>query len=86
MFGHAAPREVLATWARADAALTHPHSVCQDASAVYAVAIAHAIGTGAKASVKNAISSLGSNLIVVIPGSAQQGGVRTGAGGAGTLS
>ena len=53
---------------------------------VAAVVVTVAIGTGAKTSVRNAISALGSNLIVVIPGSAQQGGVRTGAGGAGTLT
>ena len=33
--------------ARADARLTHPHPVCQDASAVFTVAIAHAIRYGA---------------------------------------
>lgn len=46
IFGHAAPAETLAEWARADARLTHPHRVCQDASAVFAVTIAHAITTG----------------------------------------
>ena len=33
-------------WARADALLTHPNSVCQDANAVFASAIAFAIRTG----------------------------------------
>jgi ADP-ribosylglycohydrolase/fructose-1,6-bisphosphatase/inositol monophosphatase family enzyme len=32
--------------ARLDAALTHPHPVCQDASALFAVTLAHAIRTG----------------------------------------
>jgi ADP-ribosylglycohydrolase len=32
-----------------DARLTHPHPVCQDASAAFVVAIAHAIGQGADA-------------------------------------
>jgi ADP-ribosyl-[dinitrogen reductase] hydrolase len=38
IFGHAAAPNVLASWARADAALTHPHRVCGDAetpSAIY---------------------------------------------------
>jgi ADP-ribosylglycohydrolase len=33
-------------WAQQDAALTHPHPVCRQASALFAVAIAHAISTG----------------------------------------
>jgi ADP-ribosyl-[dinitrogen reductase] hydrolase len=33
--------------ARADARLTHPHPVCQECSAIYVVAIAHAVATGA---------------------------------------
>jgi ADP-ribosylglycohydrolase/fructose-1,6-bisphosphatase/inositol monophosphatase family enzyme len=47
IWGHALPAEELAGHARADASLTHPHPVCQDASAVYVVAVAHAIATGA---------------------------------------
>ena len=43
IFGSAAPREQLVSWARADAQLTHPHPVCQDASAAYVVALATAI-------------------------------------------
>lgn len=46
VFGHAASPAQVAAWARADATLTHPHEVCVDANAVYAVAIAHAIRTG----------------------------------------
>jgi ADP-ribosyl-[dinitrogen reductase] hydrolase len=33
-------------WAQQDAGLTHPHPVCLHASALFAMAIAHAIGTG----------------------------------------
>ncbi len=47
IFGHAANPEQLAQWAREDAQLTHPHPVCQDASAVFVVAIQHALTTGA---------------------------------------
>jgi ADP-ribosyl-[dinitrogen reductase] hydrolase len=36
----------VAAAARQDAQLTHPHPVCQDASAVFAVAVASAIGAG----------------------------------------
>jgi ADP-ribosylglycohydrolase len=43
------PAEV-AEAARADARLTHPHPVCQDASAVFVVAIAHAIRAGGEPS------------------------------------
>jgi ADP-ribosylglycohydrolase len=39
------PAEVAAA-ARLDAQLTHPHPVCQDASALFAVTVAAAIGTG----------------------------------------
>ena len=38
--------EDLAADARDDASLTHPHPVCQDANAVYAVALACALDTG----------------------------------------
>jgi ADP-ribosylglycohydrolase len=36
----------VATWAERDAAITHPHLVCRQANALYAMAIAHAIKTG----------------------------------------
>ena len=39
------PRQV-ALWAREDAALTHPHAVCCDASALFAAAIAVAVAEG----------------------------------------
>ncbi len=53
---------------------------------VAAVIITVAIGAGARVSVQQSIASLGSNLIVVQPGSVTQGGVRTGFGGASTLT
>ena len=43
IWGHALPPGQLAEHARADARLTHPHQVCQDASAVFAVSLAQAI-------------------------------------------
>ncbi len=36
----------VARWAKEDAALTHPHPVCAQANALYAMAIAHAVRTG----------------------------------------
>ncbi len=39
----------VAEWAREDASLTHPHPVCQQANALFAMAISHAIRTGAEA-------------------------------------
>lgn len=49
---------------------------------VAAVIVTVAIGAGARASVQNQINSLGSNLIIVLPGSVTQSGARTGSGGA----
>ena len=43
------PEAALCAAARADAALTHPHPVCQDANALFALTIAFAIRTGASA-------------------------------------
>jgi ADP-ribosyl-[dinitrogen reductase] hydrolase len=43
IFGHALPGAVLADHARADARLTHPHPLCQDASALLALCIARAV-------------------------------------------
>jgi ADP-ribosyl-[dinitrogen reductase] hydrolase len=40
------PAGRVAAHARADAELTHPHPVCREAAAVYAVALARAIGAG----------------------------------------
>jgi putative ABC transport system permease protein len=53
---------------------------------VAAVIVTVAIGTGAKASVANAINGLGSNLVMVIPGSVSTTGAKTGNGGASTLT
>lgn len=46
VFGASRSSEEVAAWARKDAALTHPHPVCQQANALFAMAIAHAIRTG----------------------------------------
>lgn len=43
------PLSQVADWARQDAALIHPHPVCQEANALYIMAIAYAIATGADA-------------------------------------
>jgi putative ABC transport system permease protein len=53
---------------------------------VGAVIVTVAIGAGARLSVQQQINSLGSNLIIVLPGSVTQGGARTGSGGASTLT
>jgi putative ABC transport system permease protein len=45
-----------------------------------------AIGTGAQKSVESSIASLGTNTIMIFPGSGNTGGVRTGAFGASTLT
>jgi putative ABC transport system permease protein len=47
---------------------------------VGAVIVMVAIGSGAQATIQQQISSLGTNLIIVMPGSSQQGGVNQGAG------
>src|SRR5579872_4130260 len=53
---------------------------------VAAVIVTVAIGAGARISVQNQINSLGSNMLVVLPGSVTQGGARSGSGGASTLT
>ena len=53
---------------------------------VAAVIVTVAIGSGARTSVQNSINSLGSNLIVVQPGSTTTSGARTGNGNASTLT
>jgi putative ABC transport system permease protein len=53
---------------------------------VAAVIITIAIGAGARASVEQRIASLGSNLLIVQPGSVTSGGARSGFGGASTLT
>jgi len=47
IFGTHHALEQVAEWARLDAALTHPNPVCQQANALFAMAIAHAINKGA---------------------------------------
>ena len=44
-----------------------------------------AIGEGAKATIRAQIASLGTNVLIVLPGTATQGGVRSGSGGVNTL-
>ncbi len=39
----------VAEWARQDAAITHPHPVCQQANALFTMAIAHAVSQGCDA-------------------------------------
>jgi ADP-ribosyl-[dinitrogen reductase] hydrolase len=47
IFGSWHSLKQVAEWARADARLTHPNEVCQQANALFAMAIAHAIKTNA---------------------------------------
>ena len=46
IFGARHDLRQVAEWAKQDAALTHPHPVCRQANALYAMAIAHAVRTG----------------------------------------
>lgn len=46
IFGAFQPPDELAAWARADAAITHPHPVCQHANALFVLALARAVATG----------------------------------------
>jgi len=46
IFGANHSPELVAEWARQDAAITHPHLVCQQANALLTMAIAHAIRQG----------------------------------------
>ena len=46
IFGANYELEQVAEWACEDAALTHPHPVCQQANSLYASAIAYAVRTG----------------------------------------
>ena len=46
IFGVNYTLEQVAEWARQDAAITHIHRVCQEANALFAMAIAHAVRTG----------------------------------------
>jgi putative ABC transport system permease protein len=53
---------------------------------VAAVVITISIGVGARVAIAQQITSLGSNLVIVLPGSVNLNGVRTGTGGASTLT
>jgi putative ABC transport system permease protein len=53
---------------------------------VGAVIIMVAIGSGARQMIADQISSMGSNLIIVLPGATTAGGARSGLGGASTLT
>lgn len=53
---------------------------------VAAVITMLAIGQGAEYSVKQQIASLGTNVLIIFPGSQQQGGIRVGAGSMTTLT
>ncbi len=46
IFGHRHGEAAVAGWAREDARRTHPHQVCQDASALFAVTVARAVARG----------------------------------------
>jgi putative ABC transport system permease protein len=53
---------------------------------VAAVIVTVAIGAGARTSIEATIGSLGSNLVVILPGSTTSGGVNVGIGSASTLT
>src|SRR5512141_61497 len=53
---------------------------------VMAVIAMLSIGRGAQAAITNQITSIGTNLLYVRPGSTQEGGVRTAQGSASTLT
>lgn len=46
IFGSSFSPQQVAEWARQDAAITHPNPVCQQANALFAMALAHAIHAG----------------------------------------
>ncbi len=46
IFGSRHRLDAVARWAREDARLTHPHRVCLDANALFAMALAHAVDRG----------------------------------------
>ena len=52
---------------------------------IAAVIIIVAIGSGAQKVVSDVIASIGSNILLVLPGSMTSGGLRTGSGGVQTL-
>jgi ADP-ribosyl-[dinitrogen reductase] hydrolase len=46
IFGARYERDAVAEWARIDASIAHPHPVCQDASALFACALAYCVAHG----------------------------------------
>ena len=46
IFGANHDAELVAEWARQDAVITHPHPICQQANALFTMAIAHAVRRG----------------------------------------
>ena len=53
---------------------------------VSAVITMLAVGTGASQKISEQIASIGSNLLIVVPGSSTQGGIRMGGGSQSTLT
>ena len=49
IFGANYDLEHVADWARQDAAITHPHPVCQEANALFTMAISHSVRNGIEA-------------------------------------
>lgn len=49
IFGASRAPELVTLWARQDASITHPHPVCQQANALFAMAIAYAVRQGCDA-------------------------------------
>lgn len=49
IFGANHDLKLVAEWARQDAAITHPHPVCQQANALFTMVIAHAVRQGCDA-------------------------------------
>ncbi|NUN15033.1 MAG: ADP-ribosylglycohydrolase family protein [Myxococcales bacterium] len=49
IFGANHDLELVAEWAKQDAAITHPHPVCRQANVLFTMAIAHAVGQGGDA-------------------------------------
>ena len=53
---------------------------------IAAVIAMMAVGSGASYVISQQIASIGSNIVLILPGSTTSGGLRTGSGGAQTLS
>ena len=48
IYGARHPLEAVGDWARQDAMLTHPHPLCLQTNALYAMAIAYAFKNGSE--------------------------------------